>query len=108
MRLPSRPMSTTGGGTGDTIACSLSDIILQIGYIDHIGAIHTIGVVGDIIHIIHITRLGMDSIRIMHTAAGEVIGVTIMDGMVLRLTIQAFIPVDILTIMVVLSQVEIR
>jgi hypothetical protein len=101
-------MSTTGGGTGDTTVCSLSDIILQIGYIDHIGAIHTTGMVGDIIHIIHIIRLGMDSIRIMHTVAGEVIGVTIMDGMVLRLIIRVFIPVDILTIMVVLSQVEIR
>jgi hypothetical protein len=64
--------------------------------------------VGDIIHIIHIIRLGMDSIRIMHTAAGEVIGAIIMGGMVHRLTIQAFIPADILIIMVVLSQVEIR
>ena len=108
MRLLFRHMSTIGGGTGDTTVCSLSDIIHPTGYIDHIGAIHTTGMVGDIIHIIHIIRLGMDSIRIMHTAAGEVIGVTIMDGMVLRLTIRAFIPADILIIMVVLSQVEIR
>ena len=97
MRLLSRLMSTIGGGTGDTTICSLSDIILQIGCIDLIGAIHTTGMVGDIIHIIHIIRLGMDSTRIMHMADGEVIGATIMDGMVHRLTIRVFIQEDIRT-----------
>ena len=65
--------------------------------------------VGDIIHTILITRLGMDSIRIMHTAAGEVIGATIMDGMALRLTIQLFMHEDIPTTMeVVLIRAEIQ
>ena len=97
MRLPSRPMSTTGGGTGDTTVCSLSDIILQIGCTDLIGAIHTTGMVGDIIHIIHIIRLGMDSIRIMHMVDGEVIGAIIMGGMVHRLTIRLYIQEDVRT-----------
>ena len=53
--------------------------------------------VGDIIHTTHITLLGMDSIRIMHTVVGEVIGATITDGMVHRLIIRAFMPEDIRT-----------
>ena len=40
----------------------------------------------------------MDSIRIMHMVAGEAIGETIMDGTVLQLIIQVFMPVDIQTI----------
>ena len=54
--------------------------------------------VGDIIHTTPITRLGMDSIRIMHMVAGEAIGETIMDGTVLLLIIRVFMPVDIQTI----------
>lgn len=68
MRLLSRPMSTTGGGTGDTTVCSLSDIILQIGCTDLIGTIlPTGGMVGDI-HILHtfIIPIGTTSLHIMY------------------------------------------